>query len=321
MPPKLNKAQCEDVALIMTPGENAIRLRGGGDKSLLDFLTANASHDISEIVNSVVDKGCTWPRDAIISYFRCVYLNSVFSDYKWVDRGLARRFALDDPAELQTFTSLHVRFELALEGDPDQGDRDGHYPNVWEVLRALAARDIRLAKRFAQRGAYPLSLSSHFHTIYNGVFALLQDDWDTFKSLEKRFAPKSAPKWLQAMCACLHGILHERPSQIEAAIATMLASYPRTDQICAIRKTVCFEAHGFYALCHLVNPVLVAEVNTERKLPWDADLCSLAFAKPEPFELDFDLTFVSQAFHDVIIGLKKAAWWGCGPMVASVPAK
>jgi hypothetical protein len=320
MPPKLNKAQREDVALIMTPGKNAKSLEGNGNLSLLEFLAAHASADVDEALNSIVKMGCTWPRETIVNELQCSYLDRVYSFYKWVDRGLARRFALNDPAELQAFTSMHVRFRLALDGDPDQGDRDGHYPNVWEVLRALAVRDIRLAKQFAQQGAYPLSLSSHFHTIYNGVFALLRDDWETFKSLEKRLAPKSAPKWLQAMCECLQGILHQRPSQIEASIATILALYSRTD-FSDIQKTICFQAHGLYTLCHLVDPGLVAEVDVERKLPWDAELCSLVFAKSEPFELNLDLTFVSQAFHDVIIGLEKPDWWGRGPMVASAPAK
>lgn len=320
MPPKLNKAQREDVDLIMTPGENAKRLEGNGNLSLLEFLAAHASPDVDEALNSIVKMGCAWPRETIVNALHCSYLDRVYSFYKWVDRGLARRFALNDPAELQAFTSMHVRFRLALDGDPDQGGPDEHYTDVWEVLRALAVRDIRLAKRFAERGRYPLLPSSPWHTIYNAVFALLRGDRDTFESLEKRLAPKSVTKGERAMFECLQGILHEQSSQIEASIATILALYPRTD-VSGIQKTICLQAHGFYTLCDLVNPDLVAEVDIERQLPWDAELCSLAFGKPEPFELDVDLTFVSQAFHDVIVGLEKPAWWGCGPMVPSAPAK
>ncbi len=309
MPPKLTKQQRQEIDEIMAPIDAAARLRGGGNLNLLEFIQAHVDHDISASVAATREVHTDLPAEALDLQVRCEHVDAVHSDFNWIDRGLARRFSLNSARELQDFVSMHVRFRLALDGDPKQGDAIYHYQNISEILRALAIRDIALAQTFAERGAFPIANKGPFHRIYNSVVALLRNDWQTFNSIRGSLIRKSSPKWVRAIGECLEGIGDKNAAQIAAAIEVILSSHSRTDVVSDLHKAICFEAHGFYTLAHFVDPQLVSNFDVSQRGPWDEELHDVAFASDNAYEFDYDLSFVSQEFHDVIVNLAIPPWW------------
>lgn len=306
----LTKSQRREVDQIMASEDGAL--------SLVEFVAQCAAMDRDASMAGLLSYRPDLAIDKVAAYVECSLMTC--SLYNWVDRGLARRFSLENTDELQAFISMHSRLARALNGNvkgPEYADSE--YPNVWDVFKGLAIRDVSAAKSFAMSATFPLPARSYFHTLYNGVFSVLRGDLSTLESLRPRLDPKSAPNWIRAMLRSLVGILDNDPDIVRDSITEVVRGYRRTDQVSDIRKTICFEAHGLYSLCKLVDPLLVQDLNPAAKLPWDTALSDALSRNDEPFTLDADLRFVSQGFHDVIVELQTPTWWDCEPQIGNAP--
>ena len=306
MPKKLTKQQSEDVEQIMN--------NRCGDASLTEWLSRCVNSDEpSQAVDRMLGEFPNLPRGLVEAYQFCLFADNgwdLVSNDDWLSRGLARRFALEDPGELQMFISMHVRIKRCIDGArKTKGNADEEYVSVWDVLKALAVRDIDTARCWARGATYPLGSRDQYSKIYNGVFAILRDEFDSLDEMLSRLTLKPPSKWIGAMLACLLAIVKRDKAKVADAIETMLRGYSKTDQVLEIHKAICFEAHGFYALCHLVDPDLVELVKVDRDLPWDQGLWSITYEDSGPYSLDVDLTGVSQGFHDTVVRLEAPVWW------------
>src|SRR5262249_55630095 len=160
-------------------------------------------------------------------------------DEGWVRRGVARRLTLDDPAELGRFLSMHARVAFLWHGECHDIDECAR---VFDVLRALSARDTESSHGLVGEGTFPLKGSYRDAVlVYNGVFALLRKDAAFLRSF-KPAPSRRTNRWFRAIYVCLRGIVEKSPELVAEGLDKLLGA--RSIWNWEELKVICLEAHG-----------------------------------------------------------------------------
>jgi hypothetical protein len=185
------------------------------------------------------------------------------------ERGVARRIAFDNLSDLRTALSLDARMDWFQRGRAD-GSNDGCYPDAWDILRGLAARDLVVARRFFGANDKPLK-RGHRPTvqIYNGLLAILTQDKSLQSQLLGTFAKEKATGPYKAILTALGGIIAADPAAVAAGLDQVMSTFRRLD-LFEEDKIICFLAHGLAELSLHQDPDLLKKFDVEQGQPWDA---------------------------------------------------
>jgi hypothetical protein len=239
--------------------------RDGAGLSFREFIAYWIKYDVKPAVKNLRGRHATLSDQELEWKARFGWI----SDWPngWYLRGMARRLSTDNLDEFGLFLQMHVR-QAVLNHTSDEDE----FTEVWPLLHALAIRDTSAIDRFIKNASFPLK-AGHPDTrlIFNCVQALLRSDTSKAKALLKKRASGKTPAWLEGMIDCLEGILAEDAAQVASGLEQHLDGFKKASKINPLEKIISLEAHGLYRLAERIDPKLVAEVDTQRKLPWDQD--------------------------------------------------
>jgi hypothetical protein len=290
--PGLPAEVCERVGYLM---------QDDGRLTLEEFLERQQTIDFTEaVVNSKPDFPQLSERE-----LRLHSLFSVIADLEdgWLRRGVARRLSLDDPGELARFLSMNSRVKYLWYGGIV--DNQDEYTNVFDVLRALAARDLDVALAFANTGTFPLRGRDRFVLAYNGVYAVLRRSRSYYRAFERALSGRKITRWFSGMCECLRGIMRSDASLVAKGLDQMLKA--RSIWNDPIEKIICLEALGLHELARWVSPNLVSEFNPDRPLPWDRKFHEWSLANLSPMR-GVRLPGVPLVIRKAILLLERPRW-------------
>jgi hypothetical protein len=225
-----------------------------------------------------------------------------------VDRGIARRLALDNPAELAAHASLAGR--LNWMNSYRRNNESDYFPQVWEILRALGGGDIVIAKRYAETSRFPIA-KGHPEVVplYNGVLAVLRNDIEYLRSLVPILQKRKATLWVGATYPCLIGIAQGDPRLVAEGLDKMFRTCGRRQVYPSIlEKTIYLELHGFFELCRWVSPSLVSEFDVDRPFPWDRECFQFVRTCDDPAKI-IRLEGISPELHRWVMTLPRPYWW------------
>jgi len=190
------------------------------------------------------------------------------NDLRW--RGVVRRLAFNTLSDLRTALSLEARIEW-FERREFGSIRGGCYPEAWRILKALAVRDLAVARRYFEVNDRPLK-GGHPPTVllYNGLLAILTKNKEYQSEFVGRLGKVKAPDAYKALHSVLAAIITNDPAAVVAELAQVMATFRRLD-LFDEEKIISFFAHGLVELALETNPELVAKFDFEQGLPWDAE--------------------------------------------------
>ena len=192
-----------------------------------------------------------------------------FLSWEIRQRGVARRLGLGTLSDLRTALSIEARVDWFERGEFGSLN-GGCYPEAWTILRALAARDMTVVKRFFDVNNQPLK-RGHRPTVllYNGLLALVTDDKKLQDDVVGPLSNLKGADTYKSMLDVLAGIINNDAPAVVAGLARVMASFRRLDTF-EEDKIICFNAHGLAELAMEKNPDLLASFDFEQGLPWDA---------------------------------------------------
>jgi hypothetical protein len=222
-------------------------------------------------------------------------------------RGLARRIVHDDPAELEAALWLATRIEWIESCPPSRlvGER---YPEIWIILRGLAAGDLDVARAFF--GPRPRKLSGgHKSTVlvYNTVQAIVTKNQRAQSLLRPELEYANAPDCDRAILRTLHGIISADATAVAVNLERVVATFHRT-VLQEEEKVIAILAHGLAELAHWVSPGLLAEFDLDRPLPWDSGYHRWLHRRNRSTKYR-DMSMYSALLHRWIHDLEEPAWW------------
>lgn len=193
---------------------------------------------------------------------------SLFSTIDLPERGLARRIAFNLLSDLRTALSMEARIDwLEHRRYRSKGGSDS---DAGPILRALAARDVAIARRFLDLSDGPLrGRRGYGILLYNAMLAIFRRDEALQRDLVGPIAKQKAPEAYKAILNVLGGILTEDASVVAAGLTQVLATFrrmPAHDH----DKIISFLAHGLAELALEKNGKLLDEFDVAQGMPWDA---------------------------------------------------
>ncbi|HUY88839.1 MAG TPA: hypothetical protein VMV10_08910 [Pirellulales bacterium] len=187
-----------------------------------------------------------------------------------LERGLARRIAFNVLSDLRTALSMDARIKW-LEHRRYRS-KDGSYPDAWTILRALAARDVAIARRFLDLADGPLRGGARETVLlYNAILGILTQDEALQRDLVGKIAKQKAPEAYKAILNVVGGILTEDSSAVAAGLTHVLATFRRIP-LYDEEKIISFVAHGLAELALEKNGKLLDKFDVAQGMPWDAAL-------------------------------------------------
>ncbi len=301
---KLSKEEQSEIVNIMQNKDGYLGIAPCFEK----LIEADKRVDNSVRFNNLAGALPTWSAEHIRAYIADMPV-MLDSSGEWFFRGIARRFALGDAAELGRFASIQARVNWLMWGNK----RVEEDSNVSYVLSALAAKDFSAALRFVETGTFPLIEGDPARKlIYNSVYAILKKDFEYLKSLVPALSKRSSPAWRGAIHSCLIGIAQQSPDLVAEGIQKSLKLHRRILSLSVLTKTIGFWAHGLFELARWVSPDLVSQFNVEQPLPWDADFQKWARQCDAPLK-DISLAHIAPNIHEAIIELRIPSWWDARP--------
>lgn len=234
-----------------------------------------------------------------------LYLELLSTELRW--RGVARRIAFNTLSDLRTALSVEARLDWFQRGYFGSGN-DSCYPEAWPILRALAARDLAVVRRFFEVNDQPVK-RGHRPTVllYNGLLALVTDN----KQLQSDFVGAAGKlkgaDASKSMLNVLAGIINGDAPAVVAGLAQVMASFRRLD-IFDEDKIICFLAHGLAELALEKNSDLLGKFDCEQGLPWDAAFFEW-LRKESPTPVYPELTQKSKLLDKWLNRLEPPSWW------------
>ncbi len=193
---------------------------------------------------------------------------NLLSNLDLIERGLARRIAFNMLSDLRAALSLDARMSW-LEHRRYRR-KGGSYPDAWTILRALAAKDVAIARCFLDLVDGPLRGGNRaVDLLYNAMLAILTEDDALQRDLVGKIAKQKAPEAYKAMLNVVGGILSEEPSVVAAGLGQVMKTFRRAffhDE----EKIICFVAHGLAELALEKNGKLLDAFDVAQGMPWDA---------------------------------------------------
>ena len=216
---------------------------------------------------------------------------------------IARRFALEDPAELARGLAVCNRLHLMFFAR-DQGACD--FKGLFDLC---ATRETLLAERSvdgvrAGNDAFP----DNWERIDIAVTAILQKDAETLNLVTSRLPEiMKVAKWIEGICTCLIGVAERQPEQVASGLAQHLTSIQKMRQKDELDGAINLNAQGLYRLCEWASPELVSGFDATQGVPWDAEFHEWCEEHPDPLA-GTDLKSVSTVLHDAVLLGKPPAW-------------
>jgi hypothetical protein len=232
-------------------------------------------------------------------------LQLLSTELRW--RGVARRLVFNTLSDLRTALSLEARIDWFERGE--FGSKNGGcYPEAWTILRALAARDLAVARRFFEANDQPVK-RGHRPTVllYNGLLALMTDNKKLQSEVLGLLSKQKVPGAYKSILNVLEGILADDPPVVVAGLAQVMAGFRRLD-LFEEDKIICFQAHGLVELALERNPDLVGQFDCKQGLPWDAPFFEwLRSESPTP--VYSELAKKSKLLDKWLNRLEPPGWW------------
>jgi hypothetical protein len=273
-------------------------------RSDLGLTPRDANQQIDEMTAALAREHPAWSPDQVRG---TVPFLTLTIDLREV--AIARRFTLDDPAELGRGLAVLGRlrwFENLLAGTA------GAEFNA--VLEAFAVRDLEAATRLVA-GEPAVSRPADGEELEFldlgtlAVAAAVRRDDRALGSVVRRMAGGKLPPWQQGVRACLGGLADRRADAVAAGLNQFLDGMRKLRQKDELEEAVCLTAHGLFRLCEWASPDLVAGFAVTVPIPWDAGFHAWTEAHPDPLA-GLDLTGISPALHDAVVRLRPPTWWG-----------
>jgi hypothetical protein len=231
------------------------------------------------------------------------------NDLRW--RGVAKRLTFNTLSDLRTALSLDARIDWFQRGEFGSLN-GGCYPESWWILRALAVRDLAVARRYFEVNDQPLK-GGHPPTVllYNGLLAVLTKNKALQSEFVGRLGKVETPDAHKALHSVLAAIITNDPAAVVAGLAHVMSTFRRMDVLFDEEKIICFFAHGLVELALETNPDLVAKFDFEQGLPWDAEFFAwLRTQSPTPVYPE--LAKKSPLLDAWLNRLEPPRWWQAG---------
>ncbi len=178
--------------------------------------------------------------------------------------GILRRFALNSPLELALRLSIGARYQWAS----GQWNGNCNHDELWRpILQAIAARDFTAAKHLADMAKLDHQPPA---PILTGVTSLLRKDHHLLQSATVP-STKKDPAYIKAIKSVLKAVADGSAADFANAMNEMLSAYRRYMFGDELYGLVDPHALGLYELCRRFDPLVVAEFDLGRKLPWDQE--------------------------------------------------
>ncbi len=218
------------------------------------------------------------------------------------DLAVARRFCLEDPAEILIGLSLAGRI-----GWMEQGLKGRSFDDP--LLGALAVGDWAVADRYVETlPVWDPNSDIDFDLRSDGVVSVLRRDYARLETALDRDIDRSHIAWYQAMIDFFRGVIEDDPSQTIAALQRFFEAMNRLRDKLQMEFAISTTTHGFYRLAESVSPELVAGFDISQKFPWDAEVHACVSRGERPWE-DFDLSDISPELHQAVTTLSRPVWW------------
>ena len=231
-----------------------------------------------------------------------ISLSYMMMDLKEV--AIARRFTLEDPAELARGLGVlgRVRSLNCLIG--------GHTHFDFEViLEAFAVRDMPAAARLAEGSPAVSQGKPGFFDLYSiAVAALLQRDFGKVLSITGTMSKEKLRPWQEGTCTCLAGIADRQPRRAAEGLMLLLDGMRNMRQKDELVEAIYLPVHGLYRFAEWISPDLVAQFDVTPPLPWDAELHAWCESHPDPLA-GIELSGISPVLHQAVVLLQPPAEW------------
>lgn len=220
------------------------------------------------------------------------------------ESSIARRFTLDDPAELGRGLGVVNRIHQIRFPSETPISRFKEY------LEVCAVRDIAIIEKQVQgvRAGYT-AIADDWNLADVAVTAILQKDFETLKLVTPEMPNRKWKhgEWLECLYRCFIGIAEHSPDKIKDGLqdylGTIIRLRDKDELLCAIN----LEAHGMYRLCEWISPELVAGFDATQPFPWDAEFHAWSECHPNPVE-GLDLNHISPVLHEALILQTPPEW-------------
>jgi hypothetical protein len=220
------------------------------------------------------------------------------------EAAIARRFTLDDPAELARGLAVNSRLrwiEMLIAGEP--------YVDFDYFIEALAVRDLPAAHHLAE-GIMPRIAGDlgFLDLCPYAVRAAYRKGFAELRKVIQRMRKEKLHPWKEGICTCLSGLADKDPAQIAQGLTHYIDATRAMRMKDELEDAIELRAHGLYRLCAWISPELVAGVDVAQSLPWDAGFHAWSEAHPDPLA-DVDLTGKSPVLHQAVVLLQLPAGW------------
>jgi hypothetical protein len=213
---------------------------------------------------------------------------------------IARRFILDDPAELARGLAVANRIHKTGHGQ--------WFSAFKELLEVCAVRDVAIAESLVEgaRAGYT-AIPTDWHLCDIAVIAILQKDFETLRLVTPEMPKHKVAPWLQGIYTCLTGVAEQQASEVVRGLELLLTGLHRMRQKDELDDAINMLAQGLHRLCEWVSPDLVAEFDVAQPFPWDADFHAWCQDHPDPLA-GVDLSGVSPVLHEAVVLGNPTAW-------------
>jgi hypothetical protein len=230
-----------------------------------------------------------------------------------VERGVARRFTEDSPAELSCALSLDARFKR-LHMLPPRSDPYVRAYDVWEIIQALASGDIDAALAMFPPKQRRLAVGHEPSVVaYNAVMGILQGNKRLLRAIDSELNYSSAPRPIRAVHTTLMGIAVGDADIVAAGLDEVLSTI-RIFQLfggCRLldhELIVSFNAHGLAELAMWHSPKLLDSFDIDQPLPWDKQYFQ-SLRKANRSRKYLDLSKYSPLLTSWLAELREPEWW------------
>ena len=218
------------------------------------------------------------------------------------DVAIARRFTLEDPAELGRGLSVYYRL-LRIR---DRGQRA--VSEVGAFIEACAVRDVAMVQGVvegARAGYTAIPSDEHLRDI--AEIAILQEDFKTLQLATARMRDRKVGPWLQAIYSCLMGVAERKPDLVAGGLESCLTALHKMRHKDELEGAINLVAQGLHRLCEWVSPELVSGFDVTQPFPWDTEFHAWCQDHPDPLE-GIDLSGISPVLHEAVVFGRPPEW-------------
>lgn len=269
----------------------------GAGVSLAEYISVKQDKYFSTLLPKIRNVNPDWSEDQVVAGA----VRHLLAGEELLWRGIAKRLADDDAAELARSVSLYARLEL-WDGTRDEC---GDFLNFsQDMLRAMAAGDGFVIQRFAAVAPnYSEQGPWDARVLHNGVIAAInRDEEHLAKAIDDFSRWEKPPKYLSCLYTALNGLLKKDKTLVHAGICSFFKVSGKLHQDDTILKVISLEAHGIYELCRWFDPELTVSFDRTQGLPWDRQLCDWVaeMTDEQPFH---DVSALSPALQQWLVDL------------------